>query len=124
MNEIEYRIQIEEDERAEQSDEMLLEAAFQGLRSEAGLQVKSLVSNKGMRLNSKGRMVFIFPMLDRLGIDTFEKLEAELDLIMEEKSQLGSNVRTSIMQVFTVCMDIMMAYNEGRKESLTKIQVE
>ncbi len=54
--------------------------------------------------NKKGRAYLLFPLLERHGIDTWEKLQAESFLIDEKKSQLSREVRDAITHLHTHCM--------------------
>lgn len=57
----------------------------------------------GSRFNAKGRDRFPFAMLDYLGIDTYEKLDAEMDQVVLRTTQRSSGQREAIKKAWFVC---------------------
>ena len=67
---------------------------------------------KKSRLNSKGRKYFLFPLLERNNIDSWEKLNFEMNLIDEKKSELSSNLRNAVNHLHT---HIMLNYLKSKE---------
>ena len=67
---------------------------------------------KKSRLNSKGRKYFLFPLLERNNIDSWEKLDFEMNLIDEKKSELSSNLRSAVNHLHT---HIMLNYLKSKE---------
>jgi hypothetical protein len=61
--------------------------------------VKEAVGVKS-RLNSKGKKHFIFPYLDDLGFDDWEKIYKECVLIAEKKSNQSREVRDLLVTIY------------------------
>lgn len=55
---------------------------------------------KNHRLNAKGRDKYPIAVLDSLGIDTLEKIQAEMMLIEQKQSRRSSAQRRAIVRVF------------------------
>lgn len=68
------------------------------------------------RLNAKGRAKFPITILDSLGIDTEEKLHAEMMLIEQKQSRRSSAHRRAIVRVF-FSVEMMKKY---KKEKTTQ----
>jgi hypothetical protein len=52
------------------------------------------------RLNAKGKKHFIFPYLDDLGFDTWDKIHNECVLIAEKKSNQSKEVRNLLVTIY------------------------
>lgn len=55
-------------------------------------------------LNKKGRSYYLFPLLERNGLDSWEKINTEVYLIDEKKSQFSREVRDAIVHLHTHCI--------------------
>lgn len=96
-------VPLKEEVKVNQEDP--LEMIFQALFEESKNVIDGIIKGD-QRLNTNGRKAFVIPLLERAGLDTFKKLEDEVGLIIEKKSNLGKSVRVSVMEVFVLCMDI------------------
>lgn len=54
--------------------------------------------------NKKQRAYFLFPLLERNGIDTWKKLSQEQKLIDDKKSQFSREVRDAVNHLHTHCL--------------------
>lgn len=80
-------------------------------------KMKASSTSPNFNLNSKGRKYFLFPMLKRVGFDTWDKLDSEMKLIDERKSNVSSNVRNTINHLHTHCLITYLKLKEnGNKE--------
>ena len=77
---------------------------------------------KGKRLNAKGRAKFPITILDSLGIDSIEKLHAEMMLIEQKQSRRSSAQRRAIVRVF-FNVELLNKYKDVSNKNLHKTPI-
>ena len=83
---------------------------FEELKKLSEEEAYKIVGNAG--LNIKGRKYFVFPMLERLGINTWEQLDEESELIEKKESKLSSNARNAVIHLHTHCLIEKIQFDE------------
>lgn len=75
------------------------------------------VSANKKRLTSAGRKYFLFPQLKIAGFDTFEKIVAEYEKIINRQSSCSKSIRESIV---TLCQYILEEFDSQKPVKANK----
>jgi hypothetical protein len=106
--EIAVVVNIEQEQRKSKS----LEQIFEELKFQSNEEAAKVVGADG-QLNAKGKNHFLFPLLERNGITTWEELNIQANLIDERKSNLSSNPRNAVIHLHTHCLILKSKENEN-----------
>jgi hypothetical protein len=106
--EIAVVVNIEQEQRKSKT----LEQIFEDLKNQS-IDEAFKVTGRDGNLNSKGRKHFLFPLLERNGITTWEELNNEANLIDERKSNLSSSPRNAVIHLHTHCLILKSKEDEN-----------
>jgi hypothetical protein len=101
---------IEQEKRFEMTFKMI----FNELKAKAYDDEKKLLKDaeEGSKLNSKGRYNLLFPILESVKINDWEKLNEEADLVDLKISNYSANIRNAIIELHTLCLINKQLYDE------------
>ena len=54
-------------------------------------------------LNAKQRRIFPFAQINKIGINSYQQVETEMELILEKKSKLSAINREAVARVYLMC---------------------
>ena len=110
--EIAVVVNIEQEQRKSKT----LEQIFNDLKFESNEQITKIIGADG-QLNANGRKHFLFPLLERNGITTWDELNIEANLIDERKSNLTSNPRNAVIHLHTHCLILKSKFDENNLQN-------
>jgi hypothetical protein len=106
--EIAVVVNVEQEQRKSKT----LEQIFNDLKIQSNEEAAKVVGADG-QLNYNGRKHFLFPLLERNGITTWEELNIQANLIDERKSNLSSTPRNAVIHLHTHCLILKSKLDEN-----------
>ena len=75
---------------------------YNEMKEQVDVAIKSLIMKSTQKLTSYGKQYYIFPKIEQLGFDSYDKIMDEYRLIVDKKSTQSKSVRESIVNLVLI----------------------